>query len=280
MMHIHLESSNHDTCDRGAIHRARRLLIAALLLLTGLGLLAAPATADENAEDDAVVSGELSYTWVELRHSRRGYSDFLGLDIDGDSGSIRTDDADGWGVAGSVALGERFYLTGSYDEYDELGLSIASGGFDGLFIGAGTLEQDSGRLALGWRLPFGERFELNAEVGAEFADYRVTGALVFGGPDGGLDAAGTVEAAGVEPDARLGFRYRVRRFELGAGARYSSLLPGDLLFPSGEDGQLELEEDVVVDANVLFHFDFGLGLGFGLELGELETVRFLARWSF
>jgi hypothetical protein len=210
-----------------------------------------------------VWASELSYTFL----------DFQTLDVTVDAQGIQqpvplqtvsivTSDGDGIAVGGSMATGDRFYLTGAYRS------SIVD--LDGVITSPLTtvtvtdqFDLTLGRLGLGYLHPIGETLDLVAEISYDSVNYDF-GSVA--GENFDLDDSGA--------GALVGLRWNpIRALELFAFARHSPLAKTDL-------STLEFESDTVAHAGLRWYFFEDLGIGIEYESGEVETTTISMRFSF
>jgi Ax21 family sulfation-dependent quorum factor len=100
-------------------------------------------------------AGELSYNYIQLDYNRVSIDDFDA-------------DPDGFGLKGSAALGDQFYLFGSY-----MALGDTIEGFD--------VDYDQSQVGLGFRHGISDKADFLAEISYLNADIEVEDEGSFGG---------------------------------------------------------------------------------------------------
>jgi len=210
-----------------------------------------------------VRASDLSYTFV----------DFGALGVDssltgqqspapGQTVSVTTQKGDGLGVAGSLALGKRFYLAGSYRSAvmdvnavvtSRLATAATSGNFDLLLT----------RFGFGYVQPIGQRLDFVVELGRDRAE-----------DDFGSFAGESFDVADSAIAAELGLRFHATKgLELFVAARGSDVGQVDLTgrrFDSGTE----------VSAGLRFYFFEDLGLGVDYRSGDVNSLALSLRFGF
>ena len=165
-------------------------------------------------------------------------------------------------ASGSINLGQRFYLGGSFQTAIVDVFGIVENEF-------GTTEvQDEfdliqTRVNFGYLQPIGENFDLVFEASYDSTDYDFGS---FAGENFDFEDAGA--------GAQVGFRWNpVPAFELYGSARYSAIGKLDLSL-------LEFEPDTLLRVGFFWYFFEDLGLGVDYETGQLDTVTLSMRFSF
>jgi hypothetical protein len=208
-------------------------------------------------------ASELSYTYI----------DFGGVTVDSDlSGTkvpaatqqvrVASGKGDGLTVSGSLAVGQHFYLNGSYDSSvvdvdalvtSPLAVAMTSGNFDLI----------STRAAFGYFHPIGTKVDLFAEVTYDTVSYDFGS---FAGESFDVDEAG----AGYG----VGLRYAASpSVELFAAARSSSVGVVNLTTSTMDSG-------TQVSAGLRVYFFKDLGLGFDLRSGDVDSFNVSMRFGF
>jgi hypothetical protein len=229
----------------------RRLQIGMLLtpLLLGLAF-------------DAAAS-ELAYTYMDFTFFQQ---DVVGIGtqdpVPGQTVDIVAGDGDGIAIAGGLALGDRFYLGGSF----ESAIIEVAGEVSNQF-GTVSVTDDFDlirtRLHFGYLREIGENLDVYAELSYDSAEYDFGS---FAGENFDMDDSG----AGL----RLGFRWNPRpRFEIFGSARHLTAGKLDL-------SKLEFESDTLVQLGLRWYFFEDLAVGIEHEEGEVSTTSLSMRFSF
>ena len=208
-------------------------------------------------------ASDLGYTFV----------DFGALTVDagatgqqsptpGQTVTVAGQDGDGLGVAGSLAVGSRFYVRASYDTAvvdvnavvtSPLARAETSGNFDLL----------STRIGFGYVRPIGQRLDLTFELGRDKAEY-----------DFGSFAGESFDVSDSALAAQVGVRFHATEgLELFLGARSSDVGEVNLTerrFQSGTE----------VSAGLRYYFFEDLGLGFDFRSGDVDSFALSLRFGF
>jgi hypothetical protein len=210
----------------------------------------------------------LSYSFIE--------GDYIVQDIDGNGeGNVFDnflddfDDGDGYGVRGSLELGESFFLFGSYTSTDSEYTFIND---DDLLI---PDDQDvkTFRFGLGFHTPISDTTDLvarGAYMDVDFGDYNF-GATEDDDINSGGDFEDALRDLNDDPSdgyfVDLGLRSQVLNWlELGGGARYTDLDSGD---------------DLSFFGNALIEFNENLGLNLDADFfDDVTTYAVGLRFSF
>jgi hypothetical protein len=210
-----------------------------------------------------VSASDLSYTFMDFQAVDNTVN-LTGRQspVPGQTVDISVTNGDGIAVAGSMAVGDHFFLGGSFStSIIELQGVVTSplqtvrfeNEFDLVFS---TLE-------LGYQREIADNLDFVVGLVYETANYDF-GSVA--GEDFDLDDAGV--------GALLGFRWNpVPVFELSASARQSPVGT-----PSLTGG--ELTEDTLVAAGMRWYFFEDLALGFDYEAGEIDTFAITLRFGF
>jgi hypothetical protein len=212
------------------------------------GVLALPAA--------GFAAAGLSYSYFE--------ADYVNLDVDafGDEGDFIDDfdNGDGWGLRGSFAFTDNWFIFGNWSETD------ADTGFRndaGLFIPS---NQDVKRfdLGIGFNAPLSERLDFVARGAYTDIDF---GDFDFGGSDDDdIEDLDDDSTDGFFVDAGVRAQL-IDWLEGGVAARYTDLdtgsdigIVGNLLFELNQNWGLNVEADVADD---LATYSFGVRYSFG-----------------
>jgi hypothetical protein len=222
--------------------------------------LVAFAFALTTARSDA---SDLSYTFV----------DFGAVAVDsgatgrqspapGQTVSVATEEGDGLGVAGSLAVARRFYIAGSYESSvvdvsalvsSPLATASTSGNFDLLMT----------RLGFGYVQPIGERLDLVFELGRDKVQY-----------DFGSFAGESFDVDDSALAAQIGVRFHASKsLEVFAAARTSDVGKVNLTTRSFESG-------TEASVGLRFYFFQDLGLGVDYRSGDVDTLALSLRFGF
>jgi hypothetical protein len=180
----------------------------------------------------------------------------------GQTVTVTTDKGDGLSVAGSLALGRRFYLAGSYDStvvdvgaviQSPLAVASTSGNFDHVFT----------RVGFGYVQPIGQRLDLLFELGRDKVSY-----------DFGSFAGENFDVKDSALAAQVGLRFKARdSLELFVAARGSGVGEVDLTNRRFDSG-------TAVSAGLRFYFFEDLGLGVDYRSGDVNTLAVSMRFGF
>lgn len=176
--------------------------------------------------------------------------------------SVGLTDGDGLTVAGSLAIGRRFYIAGanetsviSVDAFVESPLATA-------FLG-GNVDRIASRAAVGFVQPIGVSFDLVFELAYDTVEYDFGS---FAGESFDVDDAGT--------GLGIGFRWNPKAaLEIFAMAHGSDTAKVDLTTATFDTGTR-------ATAGVRWYFFEDLGLGFDVRSGDVDSVNVSLRFSF
>jgi hypothetical protein len=228
------------------IHHASKLVAAAALLVTG-----------------TVSASDLSYTFVDFGAISVS-SDAVAVQSPalGQTVAIEPGDGDGLSVAGSLAIGRRFYAGGSFQNsvvdveaqvMSPLATATLTGNFDLV----------STRAMFGYVQPIGERLDIYFEVSHDTVEYDFGS---FAGENFDTDDSGAGFGVGVRfnPNPSL---------ELFAGAHGSSVGAVDL-------NARTFDSDTTASAGLRWYFFEDLGLGVDYRSGDADSLLITLRFGF
>jgi hypothetical protein len=208
-------------------------------------------------------ASDLTYTFVDFG-ALGVKSDATGQQSPtaGQTVNIATGSGDGLSVAGSLALGRRFYLAGSYDSSvvdvdavirSPLATANTSGNFDHLVS----------RVGFGYVQPLGQRVDLVFELGRDKVEY-----------DFGTFAGENFDVADSAMAAQIGLRFKANdKLELFLAARGSDVGKVNLTTRTFDSG-------TEASAGLRFYFFQDLGLGFDYRSGDVDTLALTLRFGF
>lgn len=208
-------------------------------------------------------ASELSYTFLDFLYADQTV-DASGNQqpVPGQNVFVDSDKGDGIAIAGSLGMGDRFFLGGSYVSaiVDVTGTVTSP-------LAQVTVNDNydltSSQLSLGYLQPVGDNFDFVFEVMYETMQYDFGS---FAGENFDVDDSGV--------GGRVGFRWNpARAIELYAFSRFS---------PVGEVSldRLEFESDVIHRAGLVWYFFEDLGFGLDYESGQVESFSISMRFSF
>ena len=206
---------------------------------------------------------DLSYTFMDFQVLETSVDASGALTpVPGQTVTVNAEDGDGIGIAGSVAIGDRFYVHGAYvtsiiDVAGRVQSPLAAANVRGKFDLVGTT------LGVGYKHPIGDKFDLIAELNYDNAEY-----------DFGSFAGENFDAKKSGVGARAGLRWNpTRPVEIHASVRHS---PNAKVVLSRRD----LESDTVMSAGLRWYFFSDLALGVDYESGNVDTLALSMRFSF
>jgi hypothetical protein len=207
-------------------------------------------------------ASDLSYTYLEFG-TLVTRSDFDGTRAVGlQTVSLDPGDGDGLAIAGSLAFGSRFYMTGSYraavvDTAAEVVSPLTTSRVDGSF------DWTTARAGFGAVLPLGERLDLLAEIGYRTVHFDFGS---FIGEDFDADTSGAELAFGLRFNPRERFELAVKAFTSDTGE--SNLSTGQF---SGRAG---------IDAALRWYVFEDIGLGINVRSGDIRSLGASIRFGF
>lgn len=208
-------------------------------------------------------ASELSYTFFDFRYIAND------VDATGSQNPVpvqtvtgNTEDGDGVAVSGSVAIGERFFVTGSYlSSIIDLTGTVANP------LGVTGVEDNFDLVATS--IGFGYQRELKPNL-------DITGELVYDQADYdfGSFAGENFDANDTGIGVRVGMRWNpLDALEVNGYARHSPIGKIDL-------ATRELESDTLVGVGFVWYFIEDLGVGVQYESGAVDTLAVSMRFSF
>lgn len=227
-------------------------------LLRGIGLVLAHLliTAGASASD-------LSYTFVNFQYIDKTVDAHgINFPVPVQSVEVVTDTGEGISISGSLAIGDRFFLSGRFQS-SIVSLSAMINNPLVMRIEEDDFDLIQSQLGVGYLLPIGENFDLVIEALFDSADYDF-GSLA--GENFDLDDSGI--------GAEIGFRWNpIPQLEFHGGGRYSPV--GTALLTAKE-----FESDTLYRLGVIWYFFEDLGFGLDFESGQVDTVSVSMRFGF
>ncbi len=210
-----------------------------------------------------VAASDLSYTVLDFQALQQT-TEATGLQtpVPLQDVAIATDSGEGIGVSGSLAIGDRFYASGSFQSsvIDVSGVVTNPLGTTNV---VDEFDLIASRVAFGYILPLGSDFDVFAEVAFDSLEFDFGS---FAGEDFDTDDSGAGGA--------IGFRWNPsEQWEIFSSARFTSV--GKVLLDTRE-----LDSDTAVNVGVRWYFLEDLGLGVNYESAEVETLTISIRFSF
>lgn len=241
-------------------------LLAALCVLPLCLLSAGPARAQG-----------IDYSYVELRYINRDLGVFF------ESGGVvpatlKGNDGDGYGFAGSLLLLRNVYITGEYISGVDIDLNtVLTDGSQTIAAGA-PLETKYARLGIGLRTSLIPGIDAFAEVAYERTDLNFDGIDVTFDSGSGLTLSGlNVDENGL--DYRAGLRVMLgTRLELMGYARFTEQQLSQISIDS--DGNVQLGDETVYGGAVTYYLSRNLAIGATYESGDLDKSSAYIRLSF
>lgn len=208
-------------------------------------------------------ASELSYTFLDIGAATIDTS-LTGVrtPAPGQSVSIGLTDGDGLMVAGSLAIGRRFYVAAG-NESDVIGVdAFVESPLATAFVG-GNVDRVASRAAIGYVQPIGANFDFVFELAYESLEYDFGS---FAGESFDVDESGN--------GLGLGFRWNPKAaLEVFAMAHGSETVEVDLTNGTLESGTRSV-------AGLRWYFFEDLGLGFDVRSGDVDSVNVSLRFGF
>jgi hypothetical protein len=210
-----------------------------------------------------VSASELSYTFLDFQRPEVSVDAFgVQSPVPGQTVQINALDGDGIAVAGSLKVGQRFYVGGSYKSSIVDVTGVISNSLVTLNV-ADTFDLVQTNLAFGYIHPIGDELDLIAELSYDSANYDFGS---FAGENFDLDDSGA--------GGRIGLRWNpARPVELYLFGRYSPVAKPALSERTYEDG-------TSFSAGVRWYFFENLGAGIEYDSGDIDTTTISMRFSF
>jgi hypothetical protein len=208
-------------------------------------------------------ASELSYTFLDFQRPEVSVDAFgVQTPVPGQAVQINALDGDGIAVAGSVKLGQRFYVGGSYKSSIVDVTGVISNSLVTINV-ADTFDLVQTNLAFGYIHEIGDDLDLIAELSYDSANYDFGS---FAGENFDLDDSGV--------GGRIGMRWNpVLPVEVFVFGRYSPVAKAALSSRSYESGSS-------ASAGVRWYFFENLGAGIEYDSGDIDTTTISMRFSF
>jgi hypothetical protein len=208
-------------------------------------------------------ASELSYTFLDFQRPDVSV-DARGVQtpVPGQTVQINALDGDGIAVGGSLRVGQRFYVGGSYKSSIVDVTGVVSNPFVTINV-ADTFDLIQTNLVFGYIHEIGDELDLVAELSYDSANYDFGS---FAGENFDIDEAGA--------GGRIGLRWNpVLPVELYLFGRYSPVAKAALSEGAYETGSS-------VSTGVRWYFFENLGVGIEYDSGDIDTTTISMRFSF
>jgi hypothetical protein len=208
-------------------------------------------------------ASDLSYTFLDFSRPKTSVRESgVQTPVAGQTVRINTHGGNGIAMGGSVAIGRRFYLGGSYKSSLVDVTGVVSNPLVTVNV-ADTFDLVVTTLAFGYIKPIGEELDLIAEVSYDSTNYDFGS---FAGENFDSDDSGA--------GARVGLRWNPAvPVELYGFARYSPVAKALL-------SQRTYETGTSASIGVRWYFFENLGVGLEHENGDVDTTTISMRFSF
>ena len=208
-------------------------------------------------------ASELSYTFLDFQRPQASVDAFgVQTPVPGQTVRINATDGDGIGVGGALAVGQRFYLGGSYKSAIVDVTGVISNPLVTLNV-ADTFDLVQTNLVFGFVHEIGDELDLVAELSYDRANYDFGS---FAGENFDLDDSGV--------GARFGFRWNpTLPVELYLFGRYSPVAKASL-------STRTLENGTAFSTGLRWYFFENLGAGIEYDSGDVDTTTISMRFSF
>ena len=209
------------------------------------------------------LASDLSYTFIDFQ-AISNKMDLAGTQspVPAQTVSVQADEGDGISVAGSVSLGERFFLAGRFQTsiIDVTGVVTNPLGTTTV---ADTFDLIQSRVAFGYQRELRPNFDIMFELSYDSSEY-----------DFGSFAGENFDMQGTGAGARFGFRWNPRiPFELYGAVHSNPVGKGNLQ-------ALEFDPETRVQLGTVWYFLEDLGVGLDYEAGDVDTLSLSMRFSF
>jgi hypothetical protein len=211
----------------------------------------------------AASASELSYTFLDFQRPQVSV-DARGVQtpVPGQTVQIDALDGDGIAVGGSLRVGQRFYVGGSYKSSVVDVTGVVSNPFVTINV-ADTFDLVQTNLVFGYIQAIGDELDFVAELSYDSANYDFGS---FAGENFDLDESGA--------GGRVGLRWNpARPIELYLFGRYSPVAKAAL-----SEGAYEKGSSVITGFR--WYFFENLGAGIEYDSGDIDTTTISMRFSF
>jgi hypothetical protein len=208
-------------------------------------------------------ASELAYTFLDFARPKSTV-DATGVQtpVPGQTVRVNALEGDGIAVAGSLAVGQRFYLGGSYRSSIVDVTGVITSPLVTVTV-ADTFDLVQTNLAFGYVHEIGDELDLIAEISYDSSNYDFGS---FAGENFDLDDSGA--------GGRIGLRWNpTTPVEIYAFARYSPVAKPVLSERTYDTGSS-------ASAGVRWYFFENLGVGIEFDSGDIDTTTISMRFSF
>lgn len=208
-------------------------------------------------------ASELSYTFVDFWYADQTV-DAAGTQepVAGQIVSVESEQGDGIAAGGSLGLGKRFFVAGSFVSSIVDFTATVSNPLVDVTI-EDNYDLNESQLSFGYVQAIGDSFDLILEATYDSAEY-----------DFGSLAGENFDVKESGAGGRIGFRWNpTRAIEVYGFSHYS---------PVGEVSldRIEFDSEVVNRAGLIWYCFEDLGVGLDYRSGQIETVSVSIRFSF
>jgi hypothetical protein len=211
----------------------------------------------------SAAASDLSYTFIDFQAISNS-TDFTGSQspVPAQTVDVVTEDGDGIAIAGSVAIGERFFFDGGFLTSIVDVRGVISNPFVSTEV-TDNFDLIQSRFGLGYQREIRPNLDLVFAISYDSMEFDFGS---FAGENFDMQDSGA--------GARIGFRYNPRpELELYGHAHFSAVGEADLTLG-------EFDSDTRLRLGVLWYFFEDLGIGFDYEAGEVNTFSISMRFSF
>ena len=210
-------------------------------------------------------ASDLSYTFLDFQYVQNTL-DTSGIQTNpaiAQTVAVNLTEGDGIAVAGSMRIGNKFYLGG----YFHSSIIDVDGVVSNLIIGTLDVEDEFDYIRtnvnLGYVFEIGENLDVIAELTYDTAEF-----------DFGSFAGENFDSSNKGGGAKIGARWNpTPRLELSAFAHHSPVGKANL-------SELTFESDILVGLGIRWYVLEDLGISVDYESGEFDTVTVSMRFSF